>query len=171
MTRKFQFALLLVLAVVLVGGCGKKVDVEKLRAELRATDSAWSASTNDADAFAGFVAPNGSIMPPNAPAVVGTGNVRDWIAGMMAMPDFSVSWQVSSVDVAASGDIGYTTGTYDMSMRGPDGMPIKDHGKYLTVWTHTPDGTWKAQYDQFNSDIAPPAPEETPEEESWTNDK
>ena len=32
-------------------------------------------------------------------------------------------------------------------------QPVKDKGKYLTVWKHQPDGTWKIVRDINNSDL------------------
>ncbi len=62
-------------------------------------------------------------------------------------------WHASDAYVARSGEIGYTTGTYRMSDR-VKGKMLVDRGKYVTVWKHEPDGSWKVQLDIFNSDVA-----------------
>jgi ketosteroid isomerase-like protein len=106
-----------------------------------------------ADAFMGFVAQDGMIMPPNEPAVSGAA-AHDWAAKTMATPGFGVSWSASVVEVAGSGDVGYTSGTYDLHANAPDGSPFSDHGKYLTVWKKDAAGAWKVALDTFNSDVA-----------------
>ena len=76
----------------------------------------------------------------------------------MAMPGFSVSWVASAVDVAASGDLGYSIGTYQFQMLMPDGSPMSDHGKYTTIWKKQTDGSWKVAVDIYNSDVPMPMP-------------
>jgi hypothetical protein len=53
--------------------------------------------------------------------------------------------------------MGYTIGTYEMQMEGPDG-PITIDGKYLTVWKRQPDDTWLVTADMFNAN-GPPTPQ------------
>lgn len=156
MSMKIKCALLVVLAMA-SAGCAKKVDVSASKTALQTADADWSKSTaTGADAFVGFVAPDGVIMPPNEPAVSGAG-AHDWAAKMMAMPGFGVTWTANAVEVASSGDVGYTSGTYDLHANGPDGAPFSDHGKYLTVWKKDASGAWKVAYDIFNSDMPPMA--------------
>ncbi|HET6347445.1 MAG TPA: DUF4440 domain-containing protein [Candidatus Krumholzibacteria bacterium] len=171
--------LMVALLVLAAAGCAKKVDVEKARAALRATDMEWSSAANNADSFASYFATAGTLLPPSEPAVTGTGNIREWASRMMSTPGFSVNWRVSAADVAKSGELGYTSGTYTLHMQNPDGAAIDDHGKYLTVWTRDKDGKWKVTFDTFNSDLPPatPATESehkgnmAPEDSSWVNDK
>jgi len=152
MSMKLKFALLVALAVA-SAGCAKKVDVAGSKTALQKADSDWSASVaQGADAFAGFVASDGVVMPPNEPAVSGAA-VKDWASKMIAMPGFGVTWTSNVAEVSASGDVGYTSGTYDLHANGPDGSPFSDHGKYLTVWKKDATGAWKAAYDMFNSDM------------------
>jgi hypothetical protein len=55
--------------------------------------------------------------------------------------------------VAASGDIGHTVGTYEVTMGG-----VTEKGKYVTAWKKQTDGSWKVTDDIFNADEAPKAP-------------
>jgi len=168
MSKTFKCALLVALALA-SAGCAKKVDLEASRASLKAVEAQWSNAADNADSFVSFFAPDGALLPPNEPAVSGAENLHAWATRMMGMPGFSVSWQTNVADVSKSGDLGYTSGTYKLSMQGPDGEPISDHGKYLTVWRKDKTGAWKAVFDTFNSDVAM-APAE-PAEEPYPNDK
>jgi ketosteroid isomerase-like protein len=40
-----------------------------------------------------------------------------------------------------------------MTIQGPDGKAITDHGKDLAVWEKQGDGSWKMVADTFNSDL------------------
>jgi ketosteroid isomerase-like protein len=62
----------------------------------------------------------------------------------------------NKVGVARSGELGYTSGTYDFSMKDASGKIISDKGKYVTVWKKQADGTWKVLLDTYNSDLPSP---------------
>lgn len=146
---RFVCVLLGVLALGFAG-CGR-VNVEEERAALLEADRQWAASTGDLDLFMSFWGPEPMAYPPGMPAVQGQEAIRKMFGGMAASPGFALSWTASKADVAASGDVGYTTGTYEMTMGG-----VKDSGKYVTVWKKQPEGTWKVAEDIFNSNLPPP---------------
>ncbi len=153
MFKSMACTLLTVLALA-SAGCAKKVDVTAAKTALQTADADWSASVaQGADAFAGFVAADGVIMPPNEPAVNGPAAAKDWAAKMISMPGFGVTWTANVVEVAASGDVGVTSGSYDLHANAPDGSTFSDHGKYLTVWKKDASGAWKVAHDIFNSDM------------------
>ncbi|PYX88395.1 MAG: nuclear transport factor 2 family protein, partial [Acidobacteria bacterium] len=54
-------------------------------------------------------------------------------------------------EMAASGDLGYTYGTFEFRAKDKDGHPIVRYGKYATVWKKQKDGTWKVAMDMGNS--------------------
>lgn len=96
-----------------------------------------------------------TLLPPDAPLAEGREAIRGVIEMLEGMPGFSVSWAPVAADVGSGGDLGYTRGTYEMTMDGPDG-PMTIVGKYLTIWKKRADGTWMMTADMFNAD-APPA--------------
>jgi ketosteroid isomerase-like protein len=121
---------------------------------LRAADAGWAHvfSAKNLTASVAYVDPAGSVLAPQAPRATGHAAIRKLFAGFFALPDLQVVWQASDAYVARSGEIGYTTGTYRMSYRNK-GKRLVDHGKYVTVWKHEPDGSWKVTLDIFNSDL------------------
>lgn len=151
---KRYFVLPMILMVALTG-CAKKADVEAERAALRQADADWAKTVaeKNADAFTSSFTADGVVMPPNLPAVNGTDAIRTWVSTQMAMPGFAVTWEPTSAEVAASGDIGYTLGNFTFQTSMPDGSPLNDHGKYATIWKKQADGTWKVAVDIFNSEI------------------
>ena len=97
-------------------------------------------------------------MTSRAPAGLPLHLVRkSFNSGAFAIPDYKLAWHPNKVGVARSGDLGYTSGTYDLSFKDASGKTISDKGKYLTVWKKEADGSWKVLFDMFNSDL-PPAP-------------
>lgn len=134
-------------------GCGSSVNVEQERTALLAVDREWSQTTKDLDKFASYFATDGTAYPPGMPMVTGADAIRKTFGEMSSTPGFSLMWAPSKADVSASGDIGYTAGTYEMTMGGGT-----EKGKYVTVWKKQSGGDWKATDDIFNADAPPAAP-------------
>jgi ketosteroid isomerase-like protein/mannose-6-phosphate isomerase-like protein (cupin superfamily) len=143
-------------AASLAAACAPSVNVEQERAALLAADRAWSESIKDADKFMSYFAPDGSLYPPGMPVATGTEAIRKMFDEMTAAPGFSLAWRATRAEVGAGGDVGYTVGTYEMSMGGPT-----ENGKYVTIWRKQADGQWKVVEDIANAD-APPAAPSTP---------
>ncbi len=130
------------------------VDTAALAAQLTQLDDAWSqaAGLRNADSVASFYATDAVAYPPNMPAAVGQAAARDVWAGGFADSTYAISWTTTAARVAASGDMGFTAGTYQESYRGADGNPVTMTGKYLCVWAKQADGSWKATHDMWNAD-------------------
>ena len=141
------------LGAALSGACGTTVNVEQERTALTARDRQWSESTKDIDKFMTFFATDAAMYEPGAPVIRGADEIRKAYTQMSSMPGFALSWTPASASVAGSGDLGYTTGSFTITMGGST-----EKGKYVTVWTR-PGGTgeWKVSEDIFNSDAAPAA--------------
>jgi ketosteroid isomerase-like protein len=128
-------------------------------AAIRDTDKAFSAAatSKDIEGALAFYAKDAVVMPPNEPMAMSPEAIRKSFTAFMSAPGLSMSWEPTKAGVGHSGDLGYTLGTYQLSMTGPDGRPISDSGKYLTIWRKQGDGTWKVEADMFNTDTALPA--------------
>jgi ketosteroid isomerase-like protein len=134
----------------------------KAEKALMDVDAAWAAAAGkkDVDATASFYADDGSVYPQNSPVATGKENVKKVWASMFGIPGFSISWAPTGAGVSKGGDLGWTAGTYQLSMNGPDGKPVSDKGKYVVVWKKV-GGKWKAAHDIFNTDMpAPPPPKQ-----------
>ena len=134
------------------------VDLEAERNALKATDKRWSESAGDTEEFLSYLTGDAYFMPFNAPLARDEAIRATW-EHLASMPGFSVEWAASSVDVAESGELGYTLGAFKLTME-QDGVLMVTTGKYVTVWNKQTDGSWKAQVDAFNTDGPPIAAEE-----------
>ena len=153
-----RFAASLIVCSILITLCtaqqktGKRGKDERA---IRATDAITlkAAQEKDADAAAANYAEDATWLPPNAPVVKGRDGIRAGWAQMVTLPGFTIDWQITNLEVARSGDLAYTVYAYQMSFTGPNGAPVKDHGKDLAVWKKQADGSWKMQAEAFNSDL------------------
>jgi ketosteroid isomerase-like protein len=128
-------------------------NVEEERKRLLAADHGWAQSTTNLEKFASYLSPDAVFYAPGAPAHRGADAFKRAFGELSKIPGFSLKWTAEKADVAVSGEMGYSTGTYKATFG-----PTTDHGKYLTIWRKQSDGSWQVAEDMFNSDIPiPPA--------------
>lgn len=133
-------------------------------AAIRDADAQWSktAGAKDVDGTVAYYTDDATVLSPNAPMTTGKPAIRAVWAELLG-PGTSIAWQASKVEVARSGDLSYIMGTYQLTMKDPQGNPVNDKGKFVEVWKKQADGKWKVVADIFNSDLpvaAPPSPAE-----------
>jgi uncharacterized protein (TIGR02246 family) len=151
----FLFALLLTL------GCQQQVreaahshepDINVLRDVEIAEEQAWI--SKDIEKALSFYSNDAILMFPNMPAIVGQDSIRAYMKASFADPAFTVQYQITGVDVAQSGDLGYTQGTVTSATTDPKtGKVVTDRGKWLTVRRKQADGSWKIVRDAWSSDL------------------
>ena len=153
-----QYVWFLGVVGMLAASCTTSVNVEQQRNALIELDRAWSQTTKDVEKYLTYWAPDASVYPQGMPIATGSGAIRKTITEVFAMPGFSIRWSPTKADVSASGDLGYTSGTYEMTVNDAAGKPMTEKGKYVTVWKKQRDGQWKVMEDIFNADATPPPP-------------
>jgi ketosteroid isomerase-like protein len=116
-------------------------------------DDAWSkaAGTKDLNAVASYYAPDALVYPPNDVLATGKDAAQKVWASYFATPGFAISWKTVHASVSRSGEMGYTSGTYEDSYTRTDGKTVNEKGKYVCVWEKK-NGQWKAVQDIWNSD-------------------
>ena len=129
------------------------VDLEAERDALMAADKAWS-EVSDAEEFLSYFTDGAHFMPFGAPLAQGDA-IRTALVSIG-----SLEWEATGADVAESGELGYTIGTFELTTE-QDGASMVTVGKYVTVWSKQADGSWKVQVDCFNADGPPTAAEES----------
>jgi ketosteroid isomerase-like protein len=126
----------------------------RAEAALCTVDLAWADTANRKDlaGTVGYMADDGETLGPNAPAARDKAAIRATWANLMGLPGFAVHWEPLRVQVAKSGEMGYTSGSYTLSFTDANGHTVTDHGKYLEVWKKV-GGKWRCASDAFNSDL------------------
>ncbi len=122
---------------------------------IRAADAAWLQAyiSKNVERALAFCDERCSMLMPNAPMVTGKPAIRKLLAVHLAPQSPKVSWHPNKADVASSGELGYTSGSYKMSFKNAAGVPVAEKGKYLIVWKRQADGAWKVLFDISNSDL------------------
>ena len=102
----------LLLITGLCGACGSTANVEQERETLMRLDREWATNVKDLDKFVSYYASDATVYPPGMPMATGPGPIRDALSKITSMPGFSLEFAPTKADVSASGDVGYTAGTY-----------------------------------------------------------
>jgi len=163
--RSRSFTLLCYMMLLSIG-CSQAPppEPEDTRAEDEATirklDEAWSnaAAAKQLDAVVSYYAEGATVLPPGEPAVIHKERIRKTWDTLLALPNSSLRWNTTKVEVARSGDLAYSQGTYELTFDDAKGKHLIDRGKYLEVWKKQDDGNWKTISDAFNSDTPAPVP-------------
>ena len=124
---------------------------------------AAAVAAKDRKAFAALWAEDAAIFPPGSPVVVGLeGILAEWDP-ILSKPDVSLTWSPDRVELAGSGDLGYTYGKYRWNGKGLDGEPMVRNGKYVTIWRKERDGKWRVVVDLGTPSDPPSMPAAKPQ--------
>jgi uncharacterized protein (TIGR02246 family) len=124
-------------------------------------ETQWNAdwASKDAAKIASHYADDAVLMVPGGPSTSGKDAIQKSLTGMVADPALALKFQAAKVDTAASGDMGYTQGTYTLTLTDPMSKKVvNDHGSYVTTYRKQADGSWKAVADIATSEVPPAAP-------------
>jgi ketosteroid isomerase-like protein len=102
-----------------------------------------------AEGFLSFFDGDATILPKSGAPVSGKAVLAAVFKETWAQPGYSLRWTPLKAVMAASGELGYTYGTYERK-RLREGKPTVETGKYVTVWKRQPDGKWKVVLDMGN---------------------
>ena len=148
------------LAVSLAGLAHAASPASADEAAIRAQTASWEKAYNGGDAkgVAAQYSEDALLLPPGAPGASGraailayfTKDIADSKAGGVV---FVIN---PKTDVGVSGNMGWESGTYKVTVKGA----VVETGKFLSV-SRKKDGKWLYIRDTWNSD-APPAPAATP---------
>jgi uncharacterized protein (TIGR02246 family) len=127
---------------------------------VQANEAQWNQdyAAKDTDKIVAHYTDDAVLMVPGAPRTSGKDAIRTALKQMVADPALALKFQATKVDVAKSGDLAYTQGSYTLSLTDPQTKQvINDHGSYVTTYRKQADGSWKAVVDIVTSEVTPPA--------------
>jgi len=142
MIRSFLLVYCVILGTV---GCNSGRDATSERQALLETDRAWAnaAASGDVKRLTEFWADDATNYFPGAPVARGKQAIGELVQRNRSQPGFSLAWEPAEAVVAASGDLGYTSGTFELSVNDADGNPAIRRGHYVCIWKKQADGSWK----------------------------
>jgi len=138
---------------LLIIGCqcpNKEVSIEKWKNEIVAAEKAFSKMAGEEGvpkAFLTFAAEDAVLLRNNA-IIKGKVSIKENFLKQSGVWDNAqLTWNPTFVDVATSGDLGYTYGSFVFTARDSIGNLVSSEGIFHTVWKRQPDGTWRFVWD------------------------
>jgi len=104
--------------------------------------------------YMSFYADDAAELPNGEDMLQGKENIAKTM-GFLDDKNNHLTWAPVRADMAASGDLGYTYGTYEFRSKDKDGKPTVEHGKYASIWKKQKDASWKVVMDMGNSSPSP----------------
>jgi len=135
------------------------VNREKEKLALLDADRAFSKVSQEKGmktAFMDYIDSNGVLLRPGQLPIVGADAV-DFLSQLNDR-EYTMKWEPAGGDIAKSGDLGYTYGTYQVIYKA-GGADSIFYGTYVNVWKKQGDSTWKYVLDSGNEGVSETMPE------------
>lgn len=128
--------------------CNSQMDLN-INTELINVDKAFSTMCVENGmnyAFIHYVADDGVMLRPNSMPVVGKTNIESLFRN--DDKDIEFTWKPLYGEVAKSGELGYTYGTYKFGVG-----ESQQKGTYVSIWKKNTKGEWKFVLDSGNEGL------------------
>ncbi len=122
--------------------------MNKMEKEIFETEKAFAALAKEKGlkiAFSTFAA-NDAVLSRENKLIKGKKEIEAYFE-KMTLRDVQLSWEPEYIEVAESGDLGYTYGPYSFEWTDDAGEAQKATGIFHTVWRKEADGEWRYVWD------------------------
>jgi len=120
--------------------------VEEDRAAILDTEAAFALMAQEEGIAAAFFhyAADSAVISRSGRLIKGCEAIREYYSENLS-PGTRLQWTPDYADV--SGDLGYTWGTYSLSVPDTAATTRESTGIFHTVWKRQPDGSWRYVWD------------------------
>ncbi|MBT8219080.1 MAG: DUF4440 domain-containing protein [Bacteroidia bacterium] len=120
--------------------------IDKWKQEIVNAEHAFAKLVSEEGIHKGFTtfAADDAVLMRNNQFIAGKSAIDTLYNGTNAT---NLQWAPDFVDVSASGDLGYTYGSFTVTSVDSTGNTIENRGVFHTVWQRQADGTWKYVWD------------------------
>src|SRR5262249_53522554 len=121
MKKLVSFCVMPVLAVAMIGCNAGSGNHDADVAAIKANEVQWNAdwASHNVDKVVSHYADDAMLIVPESPADSGKAAITNSMKMMIADPATVLKFETKRVEVANSGDIAYTQGTYTMDVKDP----------------------------------------------------
>jgi ketosteroid isomerase-like protein len=113
-----------------------------------------AAAEKGSQGYMSYYADDSVEVPNGGPLIQGKPEIAKGM-GFLDDKNSRLIWTPVGADISASGDLGYTYGTYEFHAKNKEGKPVVDYGKYTSIWKLQKDGSWKVVLDMGNASPVP----------------
>jgi len=113
-----------------------------------------AAAEKGSQGYMSYYADDSVEVPNGAPLIQGKAEIAKGM-GFLDDKNNHLLWTPVGADISASGDLGYTYGTFEFHAKDKEGKPVVQYGKYTSIWKLQEDGSWKVVLDMGNASPEP----------------
>lgn len=114
------------------------------------TEALWNKElmTKDIDLITNHYADDAVLMTSGAAPAQGRDAIRNAMRELFSDSAMNIEFHASRIEVSKSGELGYSLGTYRMTLTDPaTHKVVTNRGSYVTTYRKQLDGSWKAVAD------------------------
>jgi uncharacterized protein (TIGR02246 family) len=149
---KFLFGSIIVLFFITQLGCNKpeSFDSVQVKKSIEEACAKYSEAIREANAtnVADVYTVDATIIPPDGDIVKGRKAIEEFYKKLFQM-GFKEG-VLTTIEVGGSGDTAYEIGKSKILIQPEGQAAIQDSTRYLVIWKHQADGTWKVHVDIWN---------------------
>lgn len=122
--------------------------MEKFKIEIFETEASFAKLAKEKGlkiAFLTFASDN-AVLSRNGKLIKGKKEIEEYF-DKQTLKNVRLEWTPDFVNVAASGDLGYTYGKFTFEATDETGAEIKSEGIFHTVWKRDLNGDWRYVWD------------------------
>ena len=130
------------------------MDLERERERLLQRDAEWAALASEGrevERMLSYWTDDARVYPPGLPVVSGKAALREYVEGALAIPGFHITWTSSEASVSPDGKLAFMLSSNAVTLPDPDGRPVTQHGRAVTIWRKEADGNWRCAVDIWNA--------------------
>ena len=119
------------------------------RQSIMQADRDFDAATAErgVDGWASYFAADGRMYRGDGGITEGPAAIRELMGPFFGDKRNALRWQPVSAEVAASGDLGFTTGVSQGKGVNAEGKRVERDGRYVTIWRRSGNGPWRIVLD------------------------
>lgn len=152
---KFNILFTAIGIMFLLVACQKEPDLEQAKQQLLETDRAFSnrsVEVGNFQAFMEYAKEDAVLLKANSYPIIGKHAIKNYFSHGEDS-SYVLTWEPKYAKVAASADLGYTFGIYEVKYTAGKNKGEVAHGTYTSIWERTPKGTWRFVLDTGNEGL------------------
>ncbi len=154
MKRTMMRTVLVVLSLAGIAAAAQSKGDASLAAARKGIDKSNAAYSravekHDAAAIRDLYTTDAKVFVPDQAVIEGNAAVEEFIKGSFSAG--MTGLDLETADVERSGELAVETGKYTMTVTPPGKDAQSSSGKYVVVWKHQKDGSWKLHRDIWNN--------------------
>ncbi len=130
-------------------------DADAEGAKLLRLDAEWAdlaTEGKDVEKIVSYWSDDATLMFPGQPVIKGKAALRAYVGESLKTPGFKIHWTSEKPVFSPDGRMAYMPGTDEVTVPGPQGVPVTLHNRGVSIWRRDADAKWRCVFDISNQE-------------------